>query len=462
MCVLIGREEELSQLNRFCDYPYRKACAVFGIRHTGKSALIKEFIKDREHIVFGFVDSTTEVNLRMAGRVMSQRTGTEKEYRTSFDFVWDLADYIKGKKMIIVFDEFPHMLKCDDSFAGIVKHFIDMQLGDSKLIMTGSSVSVMHYEMTDYSRPLYGRAELLYLDELPFADCIGFHPHLSDIDQIRMYLTAGGFPIYHRTDEKTYREYIENRFLSQSASFRNEAENIIFGEFSPGRDFVMILDSIGERKVTVAEIVSKTGIDRNTCARYLNAMKELNLISECIPMWDAPKKPKYYTISDGIMALRFIAMRYDVSYSSDPHVRFDAMNEGISAAHSLMFRKFCEKIICKSYCVTGIGSWWGKEHGTEEDSPNTEYGIDIAAEVKVGNNTVDLAVGCVFTDNPAGINDLRKLENAISHFRTKRHPREMLISPSGFTEDLKEYAIDNNILLVNADMLLGRSPMPQL
>ena len=126
MSTFIGRKNELSFLDEFYNNSQRKACAVIGRRQIGKSSLIKEFIKDKENFIIEFIDGSLEVNLLLMSNIMSHYTGVRKEYKTSFDFVWDLAEYVKGKKAIIVFDEFPYMVGCDASFAGITQHFIDI------------------------------------------------------------------------------------------------------------------------------------------------------------------------------------------------------------------------------------------------------------------------------------------------------------------------------------------------
>lgn len=461
MGAFIGRKDELSFLDEFYNNSQRKACAVIGRRQIGKSSLIKEFIKDKENFIIEFIDGSLEVNLLLMSNIMSHYTGVRKEYKTSFDFVWDLAEYIKGKKAIIIFDEFPYIVSCDPSFAGITQHLIDMQLGDSKLIISGSSIKTMDYETADYSRPLYGRTVQLRLKELTIEESIQFHPHLPDMDQIRMYLSVGGVPMYHLMSDDTYRNYIEKMFLSSGVLLKDEGEKMILRELSPAKDYVELVNTVRGRKITVADIVSKTGINRTTCARYLDAMKALDMISECHPMWGAPNKPKYYSISDNMLAFSYMIKRNDAPYLSDPRAKYDALNQLILTFHGLMFEQFCMKAICKAYPVREIGSWWGKGRGTDEDAP-VEYDIDVAAEVVVGNNIVSLAVECKFVNRPIGLGALKELDDATSHFKTKHYLRKMVISPSGFTEDLEEYAIGNNILLVNADMLLGRSPMPRL
>jgi len=154
---------------------------VIGRRQIGKSSLIDEFIRNKEHFKIEFADTSLDTNLGIMSRSMTAASGKTVRYSTSLDFFWDLADLIKGHKMIVVFDEFPYMLECDMEFAALTQHFVDTLIGDSKLILSGSSVRTMEYETTDHSRPLYGRSQPMYITEMPLRECMSFHPEMDDI-----------------------------------------------------------------------------------------------------------------------------------------------------------------------------------------------------------------------------------------------------------------------------------------
>ena len=53
-------------------------------------------------------------------------------------------------------------------------------------------------------------------------------------------------------------------------------------------------------------------------------------------------------------------------------------------------------------------------------------------------------------------------QTAVGCLKMKRYTRKMLISPSGFTGELREHAEANGILLVDMDIIMGRRPFPQL
>ncbi len=471
MKEFIGRVEELSILEEFYNDPNIKAYAIIGRRQIGKSALIDEFIKDKKSIKIEFLDSSLSKNLELMGRVMSSVTGSKKEYESSMDFMWDLADYIKGQYMAVVFDEFPYMVKCDESFAALTQYFIDVQLGDSKLIISGSSIKTMEYETTEYSRPLYGRTRTLWLHQMTLKECMLFHEDLSDLDQLRLYMAIGGTPMYHAVPRfDNFQDYIEKMILGPHSIFRNEGENMIKREMGHADDIISLLDSMTGRSTTIKTMATRTGVDRNTCSGYVNDLEALDMVRANTPMWGSPKKPVQYSISDYMLSFSFLVQRNDILFNSNVSERFRALSNLISTSRGFMFEQYCMDLIVRSYPVRSIGRWWGSKTVKDGSGDKVLDGsgvpitvncdIDIAAEIMVNNNLVNLAVECKFKSAPVGFEALNELDSSIESLGSKRYVRRMIISPSGFTDDLVDHAAENGILLVGLDMIIGKEPMP--
>ena len=473
MGQFIGRKDELSVLQEFYDGSFVKAYSIIGRRQIGKTSLIDEFVKDKDHVKFEFLKSSLDKNLQMIGLTMSSLTGVRKEYNSSLEFLWDLAEYIKGKKIVVVFDEFPYMVECDESFPASVQHFIDVQLGDSKLIVSGSSIKTMKYETQDYSRPLYGRTRPLWVRQMGIRECSVFHLQLPDIEQLKLYMAVGGVPLYHAVPGfADFEDYVEKMILGPLSPFRNEGEDMIRRELDHSNDIIAILDSMRGRRTAINEISSRTGIDRNICRVRLKDMKLLGMISEINPMWGAPKRFTYYRITDHMLSFSYLVKRNETSYNASLSEKYKALAQLISTSRGLMFESFCADLLCASYAVRTIGSWWGEgplldrwgdvKRNNDGTPRIAEQDIDIAAEVMSNNNLVNLAVECKFTDYPTGFDALNELESAVGCIGKKRYVRKMIISPSGFTEELTRYSEENGILLVGLDMIMGRKPMPPL
>ena len=63
---------------------------------------------------------------------------------------------------------------------------------------------------------------------------------------------------------------------------------------------------------------------------------------------------------------------------------------------------------------------------------------------------------------PIGLGALKDLESKIANVHGKRNYRVMLISGSGFTDELMERADVPGVILIGPDALFGRADLPPL
>ena len=59
----VDRESDLKALNIACDKPSFNFYPIYGRRRTGKTELIKQFIKDKPHIYFLATEGTEKENI---------------------------------------------------------------------------------------------------------------------------------------------------------------------------------------------------------------------------------------------------------------------------------------------------------------------------------------------------------------------------------------------------------------
>lgn len=458
----IGREKEIHDLIDMINDPKIRSCAIIGRRRIGKTALIKELIKDMDAIYIQFIKSSSEVNLLKIASVMSDYHGKETYYKNPMEFFKDLSTITKKKRIVIVFDEYPYMSDKDGAFSSITQDFIDNYIHDSFLILSGSSVKMMESEVSDYSKPLYGRVRKYYVHEMPYDSMKEFHPNLDDVDSLRLYLTTGGIPYYlDDTPAESYKDYLTRYVLEDNSIFNTEGTNIINRELKNQDEIISILDAIAYGRNHIKEISDITGIERNRCSAHLAILESLNLVSKHNPMANAPRKPAIYYIKDNMLAFHFHILRMLTTKSKDPEKIYGNILPNILTLHGKMFEEFCKSLLIDNYDVKEIGKWWGttvtkNEKGTSYESSE----IDIVADINVGNNIVQLFVECKFRNEKCGLSTLLELEEHMRALNTNGRP--MIISRSGFTNELLEYAEDHNILLIGMDEIVGRKGFPEL
>ncbi len=107
--------------------------------------------------------------------------------------------------------------------------------------------------------------------------------------------------------------------------------------------------------------------------------------------------------------------------------------------------------------VTEIGSWWGR------DSDGEEVDIDVVAKAVDGKDAVHtVACECIFCRNPIGFTPLNALVRRCEDAKIGDNLKFVLFSAGGFSEKLREYAGENDIVLIDCGMLLGLKEIPEI
>ena len=170
--MFIGREKELSKLTQLYNTNTFQFPVIYGRRRVGKTALINEFIKDKESIFFTGLESTVSQNLENLSRAIHLYMGTIGEapiyqsFQSALETIFELAE---NKRVIFVIDEYPYVAKAYKAFSSVIQTMIDKHKDKSKLylILCGSSMSFMEEQVLGYKSPLYGR-RTAHFKILPF------------------------------------------------------------------------------------------------------------------------------------------------------------------------------------------------------------------------------------------------------------------------------------------------------
>ena len=453
MGPFVGRKEELSCLEQVWELDNQKTVVVYGRRRIGKTELLKRFCEGKRSIFIDCVRGSLEDNLNiMAGVLNSLDGGARTGYGFITDALNDIIAYCKQEKTVVVFDELPYLLSTGDQVASCLQHFIDDldRETDSMVIMCGSSMSVMRRETTDYDRPLYGRfSHRMEVRQLPYADCAEFHPGMSDLDRLKLYLTVGGVPKYHLDPiPTTYRDYIVKHFLSPMADMPEEAESIITAEFTPRDRYMAIVNAISDGQTSLKNICERVGLDRATCLKCLEGLTEVGIVDTVHPMMGSPKRP-IYRIRDNMVAFCQEIVMVAKSYPlRDPEGKFDAIDQRISSFLGHRFEDFCSDYVIRHWDCLEIGKWWGPDPDKQIQE------IDIVATILEGDVKVSLYGECKFIRSMVAHSTYRHLRDVSDLTKDDRTRRYVMFSVSGFDDNLEAEADAGYVTLIGLDDLV--------
>ena len=146
--MFIGRQKELSVLEKSYRMPGFQMTVLYGRRRIGKSRLIAEFIKDKKAVYYTATKVGKERNLELLSKQVVEVLEPSL-INLSFPSLEDLFDFMTIKlpdeKMIFVIDELPFWAEKDEALLSVLQKYIDQSWIDKELfvILCGSSLSFM-------------------------------------------------------------------------------------------------------------------------------------------------------------------------------------------------------------------------------------------------------------------------------------------------------------------------------
>ena len=200
--MFIGREREMATLNHLYQSDKFEFVVIYGRRRVGKTALINQFIQDKEAIYYMGVESNSKQNLEnFSKNIMEYKVNIQVDtsflsFQAALEYVFQLAE---KERLVLAIDEYPYVARSSESFASTIQLLIDKYKDHSKLmlILCGSSMSYMEDHVLSYKAPLYGRrTALMKIQPFDFFDTCQYFCNFSDEDRALVYGMVGGTPQY--------------------------------------------------------------------------------------------------------------------------------------------------------------------------------------------------------------------------------------------------------------------------
>ncbi|WP_257301067.1 ATP-binding protein [Haloarchaeobius sp. FL176] len=455
--TFVDRDDELAALEQSLESQGHGFYVVYGRRRVGKTALLKEFCRDRPHIYFL---AAQEVEQRQREKFVEQVAGHFDDRVPRIDG-WDEAFEYLGERLatdpaVVVIDEFPYLVEENDSLPSYVQAFVDEQLQhtESMLVLCGSSISTMESEVLGHESPLYGR-RTGQIDLQPFS----FQQARAVIDYeiadaIRSYAITGGTPMYPTLfdSDQSLGENVRTQVLSPTAVLYNEPEFLLRTELRSPARYLSILEAIATGRTTPNEISGATGIDSGPLSKYLQTLRRLRFVEREVPVTATGKTSKrsQYHVADEFLRFwfRFVEPNRS-SIEEAPGLVFEGTIEpNLPDYVATTFESVCHEAVWEAIrrgeldSYASIGRWW---YGEDE--------IDIVGLAPDADRV--LLAECKWTTEPVGHGLVESLSNKAERVRWGPDDRDeqfALFSKSGFVDGLRDELDDNWSLFDLADI----------
>ena len=463
--IFIGREKELTDIDELYAQNRFQLFVLYGRRRVGKTTLLNEFCKDKDSIFYSAEQSNNKLNLeKFSELVFNFFNERNLEPFSSWTNALSYIDeHQKNKRIVLVIDEFPYLVKKNKALLSELQHLIDHRLRNGNLFMVlcGSYMGFMEKEVLGSKSPLFGRRTgQLHMKPFNYQTSIKFLNRFTDEEKLKLYGAFGGTPLYLQQIEsdETFEENIKRAFLKNTSYLYEEPLLLLRQEVQEPGVYSAIIEAIAGGYTKANEISTKIGEDAAKCLKYIKTLCELGILYKETPFGEKESSRKtLYGISDFMFRFwyRYVfTNRTLIETGAKEAVWMKRIEPDYNNYMGLVFEKICMDYLNVQNAkgqlpilFTSIGRWWGTNPATRN-----QVEIDLIAndgkdyligECKWRNEKLDLAV----------LQDLKQKADIFSRNRT--HTWFVLFSKSGFTQAVVEEAEKNdNIILVSIDKLM--------
>ena len=457
------REEELQTMNRRYEKGRFECIVIYGRRRVGKTALINEFCKGKPTVYFSALSASSQENLEALSKAIyickNPDSPVAPTYRSYEDALDEITAMAKQQRLVFVIDEYPYLAKAEKSFSSRLQHIIDHQWQDSQLylILCGSSMSFMEYQVLGYESPLYGRRTAQFkIQALTYREMTQFRPNLSLQDQALLYGVTGGIPHYINkldVEDNLDEALLENLFSTSSYLFE-EPENLLKQELREPAIYNSVISAIAGGASRLNEIATKVGLESGVCTKYLKVLLDLGILKKETPITEKTGKKTIYMIDDNFFRFwyRFVPRNMSVISAGRMSLVYEqAVKKYYSDYMGLVFEKMCQEYLSRyaknlPILLSAVGQWWGTDSRTRK-----EVQIDIVGTPVEGGEY--LIGSCKYRNEKIGIDELELIQKYASVFRKDGVFHYFIFSKGGFTPALLEAGERGEVTLLTLDNL---------
>ncbi|MBT1162013.1 MULTISPECIES: ATP-binding protein [Bifidobacterium] len=383
--MFVGREHELSVMQNLWERDDFQMLVVYGRRRVGKTALLDEFARGRDTLMFTARQQTSAANLRDFSREIYRFFGEPASrpafelWQDAFDFVADKVRQNSSRRILLVFDEFPYAAMNEKALPSILQVAIDhgFQNANMMMVLCGSNEGFMESEVLGYKSPLYGRRtaqmRVKPFDVFDTARMISF---ASPEDIVRYYATLGGTPYYLKQlhADRSYEENISRLAFDTSGLLYEEPLMLLRQELRDIAVYNSVMDAIGSGATRQNDIAGKAGlVSSSSASKYLSVLSDLGLIKRNVPFGEdaAHSRKGLWSFADPFFAFwyRFVGPNTDrIERGDGDLVLSDISGPALDTYVGQQYETVCGQWLVRAnrkgllpFRATTFGKWWGTD-----------------------------------------------------------------------------------------------------
>jgi AAA+ ATPase superfamily predicted ATPase len=350
-----------------------------------------------------------------------------------------LSDNIGEKRLVLVIDEYQNLAKRDKGFSSMLQKIWDLHLKKSNihLILCGSTISMMHSEILNYSAPLYGRStSIIHLKPMLSIHIHDFVPGLSPEQFMKIFAAFGTIPKYLEMyqKERSFEENVRNLILNKNAFLYSEGYFLLKQEINEVSTYFSILEAISKGATKLGNISSMLEMQSSQLTRYMEKLIDLGFIDKDVPVTEKnPLKSKLgrYRFRDNFLKFWFYYVYKNYRYLEiglleyvEKEIEQNFNDHFVSFAYEDYVKEgiMQNPVSYLGFIPLKIGRWW-----------NNKEEIDLVAFDEENIAFIE----CKWRNQPAGVDVLKSLKKKVELLNPSLKHQYIIFSKSGCTDALE-------------------------
>ncbi len=303
--MFIGRKKELDELNNRFNSGKKELGVIYGRRRIGKSTLVDEFLKDKPNVFYQAKKDSLYGNLRSFSYEIDKTIGLPKNVVfNSMEEAFDaIIDFAKGKRFVIVIDEYPYIVKQDSSFPSILQDIIDKAPSNIMFIILGSDVSMLKNEILDHNSPLYKRRTFeMNITKLRYSESLDYLKNIDVEEKVKYLSITSTYPYYLSAMDFniSFEDNIKKLLFNEFGTFFTLPDLLLSNSTNTQDVYNAILFAVSKRKRSNKEIAEYIHEDEAKVSKYIVTLIQSELLDKR-ETYNGNKKTIYYEIGDPML-----------------------------------------------------------------------------------------------------------------------------------------------------------------
>lgn len=453
---MTGRKAQIRKLEELYQQDGNQLVILYGRRENGINEVIKDFCKEKK----SFYYYAPEVSARAQQKKMAKEV--ELQFDTSvseesYDMCLNRIKSGDSSKLIVIIDEFDHIVKKDEQFMESILKLKEHKLypGPVMILLYTSAIAWAEQGMPKvlekYQKKIDVTEQLL---ELKFVEMVQSFPEYTVSQSVEVYGVIGGVQKYMEKWDASQdiRYNVCKHILSPDGFLFGEAERIISKELRELSVYNTILEAVASGKRKLNDLYQETGFSRAKISVYLKNLMAFGMIEKVTSFetggWDNAQKG-LYQIKDTFINFwfKFIYPHMSDLYQMEPEAFYDKyIKVGLEEYLNRYFVKVCmeylelmDQVHKLPLQIHKMGTWIGKRGH-----------IDIIVQNEIRENLICL---CNWSEPEMTFEMCQGLFQSMEQAKITAN-YYYLFSAKSFDEKLRKMvSADKRILLVDMNQL---------